>query len=52
MLIYEDEYDDLLIQFDALDYKVKDDLSLKIKYDEKYSRNIFGIMSINWLSNR
>ena len=38
MLIDENEYDDLLIQFDELDYKFKDDLSLKIKFDEKYSK--------------
>ena len=38
MLIDENEYDDLLIQFDELDYKIKDDLSLKIKFDEKYSK--------------
>ena len=41
MLIDENEYDYLLIQFDELDYKVKDDLSLKIKFDEKYNRKIY-----------
>ena len=41
MLIDENEYDDLIIQFDELDYKVKDDLSLKIKFDEKYSKKIY-----------
>ena len=41
MLIDENEYDDLLIQFDELDYKVKNDLSLKIKFDEKYSKKIY-----------
>ena len=41
MLIDENEYDDLLIQFDELDYKVKNDLSLKIKFDEKYSKRIY-----------
>ena len=41
MLIDENEYDDLLIQFDELDYKVKNDLSLKIKFDEKYSGKIY-----------
>ena len=32
MLIDENEYDDLLIQFDELDIKVKNDLSLKMIY--------------------
>ena len=41
MLIDENEYDELLIQFDELDYKVKNDLSLKIKFDKKYSRKIY-----------
>ena len=41
MLIDENEYDNLLIQFDELDYKVKNDLSLKIKFDEKYSIKIY-----------
>ena len=40
MLIDGNEYDDLLIQFDELDYKVKNDLSLKIKFDEKYNRKV------------
>ena len=31
MLIDENDYDDLLIQFDELDYKVKNELSKKIK---------------------
>ena len=34
MLIDENDYDDLLIQFDELDYKVKNELSKK--FDEKY----------------
>ena len=38
MLIDENEYDDLLIQFDELDYTVKNDLSLKVKFDKKYSK--------------
>ena len=29
MFIDENDYDDLLIQFDELDYKVKDELSKK-----------------------
>ena len=41
ILIDENEYDDLLIQFYELDYKVKNDLSLKIKFDDKYSRKIY-----------
>ena len=41
MLIDENDYDDLLIQFDELDYKVKNDLSLKIKFDKKYNRKIY-----------
>ena len=41
MLIDENDYDELLIQFDELDYKVKNDLSLKIKFDEKYSEKIY-----------
>ena len=39
MLIDENDYDELLIQFDKLDYKVKNNLSLKI--DEKYNREIY-----------
>ena len=43
MLIDENDYDDLLIQFDELDYKVKNELSKKIKFDknitEKYIWN-------------
>ena len=43
MLIDGNGYDDLLIQFDELDYKVKDELSKKIKFDknitEKYIWN-------------
>ena len=38
MLIDENEYNELLIQFDELDYKDKDDLLKKIKFDEKYNR--------------
>ena len=34
MLIDENGYDELLIQFDELDYKVKDELSKKINFDE------------------
>ena len=41
MLIDENDYDELLIQFDELDYKVKDKLSKKIKFDEKYNRKIY-----------
>ena len=41
MLIDENDYDELLIQFDELDYKVKDELSKKIKFDEKYNRKIY-----------
>ena len=41
MLIDENDYDELIIKFDELDYRVKDDLSLKIKFDEKYSRKIY-----------
>ena len=39
--IDENDYDELLIQFDKLDYKIKDELSKKIKFDEKYSREIY-----------
>ena len=49
MLIDENEYDNLLIQFDELDYKVKNELSKKIKFEEKYNREIYlGIMSIGY----
>ena len=41
MLIDENDYDELLIKFDELDYKVKNDLSLKIKFDDKYNRKIY-----------
>ena len=41
MLTDENYYDELLIQFDELDYKVKDELSKKIKFDEKYNRKIY-----------
>ena len=41
MLIDENDYDELLIQFDELDYKVKNELSKKIKFDEKYNRKIY-----------
>ena len=41
MLIDENDYDDLLIQFDELDYKVKNELSKKIKFDKKYNRKIY-----------
>ena len=40
MLLDENDYDDLSIQFDELDYKVKDELSKKIKFDKKYNREI------------
>ena len=39
--INENDYDELLIQFDKLDYKIKDELSKKIKFDEKYNRDIY-----------
>ena len=41
MFIDENDYDDLLIQFDKLYYKVKDELSKKINFDEKYNREIY-----------
>ena len=41
MFIEENDYDELLIQFNELDYKVKYELSKKIKFDEKYNREIF-----------
>ena len=41
MFIDENDYDELLIQFDELDYKVKDELSKKIKFNEKYNRKIY-----------
>ena len=40
MLIDENDYDELLIQFDELDYKIKNELSKK-KFDEKYNRKIY-----------
>ena len=39
--IDENDYEELLIQFDELDYKVKDELSKKIKFNEKYNREIY-----------
>ena len=39
MLIDENDFDDLLIQFDELDYKIKNELSKK-KFDKKYHYNI------------
>ena len=39
--IDENDYDELLIEFDKLDYKIKNELSKKIKFDEKYSRDIY-----------
>ena len=39
--IKENDYDELLIQFNELDYKVKDELSKKIKFNEKYNREIY-----------
>ena len=41
MLIDENDYDELLIKFDKLDYKVKHELSKKIKFNEKYNREIY-----------
>ena len=41
ILIDENDYDDLLIQFDELDYKIKNNSSEKIKFDEKYNRKIY-----------
>ena len=41
MFIDENDFDDLLIQFDELDYKVKDELSKKIEFNEKYNREIY-----------
>ena len=41
MFIAENDYDELLIQFDKLDYKIKDDLFKKINFDEKYNREIY-----------
>ena len=41
MLIDENNYDELIIKLDELDYKVKNDLSLKIIFDEKYNRKIY-----------
>ena len=38
MFIDENDNDELIIKFDELDYKVKNDLSLKINFDEKYNR--------------
>ena len=41
MFIDENDYDNLLIKFDKLDYKVKDELSKKIEFNEKYNREIY-----------
>ena len=41
MFIDKNDYDELLIQFYELDYKIKDDLSKKIIFDEKYNREIY-----------
>ena len=41
MFIDENDFDDLLIKFDELDYKVKDELSKKIEFNEKYNREIY-----------
>ena len=41
MFIDENDFDELLIQFDELDYKIKDDLSKKIEFNEKYNREIY-----------
>ena len=41
MLIDENDYDDLLIKFDELDYKVENELSKKIKFDKKHNRKIY-----------
>ena len=40
MFIDENDYDELIIKFDELEYKVKNDLSLKIKFDDKHNRKI------------
>ena len=39
--IEKNDYDDLLIQFDNLDYQNKNELSKKINFDEKYNREIY-----------
>ena len=39
--IEENDYDDLIIQFDELDHNDKDELSKKIKFNEKYNREIY-----------
>ena len=41
IFIEENDYDDLIIQFDELDHKVKDELSKKIEFNEKYNREIY-----------
>ena len=41
MFIIENDYDDLIIQFDNLDYKIKDDLSKKIDFNNQYDRSIY-----------
>ena len=41
MFIDENDFDELLIQFDELDYKIKDELSKKIEFNEKYNREIY-----------
>ena len=41
MFIDENDYDNLIIQFDNLDYKIKNELSKKIKFNEKYNREIY-----------
>ena len=41
MFIEENDYDDLIIQFDELDYKTKNELSKKIEFNEKYNREIY-----------
>ena len=41
MFIDENDYDELIIKFDELDYKVKDELSKEIEFNEKYNREIY-----------
>ena len=41
MFIDENDFDELLFQFDELDYKIKDELSKKIEFNEKYNREIY-----------
>ena len=41
MFIDENDYDESLIQFDNLDYEIKNELSKKVEFDEKYNREIY-----------